>query len=583
VSSTPSRAARPRLVDPGLAARVPGLYRSAGVAVAIGVLGAVAIVVQALALAHVVDRSLLHHASLDSVAPAIVLVGVAIVVRGVLHGGGDVAAAATADRVVERLRSELLRHALALGPDWLAGERTGELSLTATRGLRSLHTYYARYLPQAAAAVVTPLLLLAWVATQDWLSFVVVIALVIAVPLTMIYFGREAAARSARQWRRLGSLAGRFLQLVEGLPTLRAFGREGQGRREVAAATDGVRRATMRTLRVAFLSALAMDMIAGFGVGFVAMALGLRLLWGELGLQTALAVLLVAPEIFVPLRRAGAEFHASTEGQAASVRVLEVLGTALPGPGAESGADAPARADVVPGPATSWPEHRRGAALAIDDLHVGYAHRDRAALASFSLHVAAGSRVALTGPSGAGKSSVFAALLGFVRSTGGGLAVDGQPQAETAMEDWRRYFAWLPQRPHIFQATLAENVRLGAPAAGDDEVARLLAAVGLADLVANTPGGLDTALGHDGLTLSAGERQRVALARALACPAPILLLDEPTAALDASTVQRLAPAIEPWLDGRTVVVAAHEAVLLGHFDGVVALDTPLARAAGVRS
>ena len=167
-------------------------------------------------------------------------------------------------------------------------------------------------------------------ATQDWLSFVVVMALVSRCPLTMIYFGREATRRSQRQWRRLGSLAGRFLQLVEGLPTLRAFGREGQGRREVAAATEGVRVATMRTLRVAFLSALSMDLIAGFGVGFVAMVLGLRLLWGELGLQTAMAVLLVAPEIFIPLRRAGAEFHASTEGQAAATRVLEVLGTPTP-------------------------------------------------------------------------------------------------------------------------------------------------------------------------------------------------------------------------------------------------------------
>ena len=177
-----------------------------------------------------------------------------------------------------------------------------------------------------------PVLLLAWVATQDWLSFVVVIALVLAVPLTMIYFGREATKRSERQWRRLGSLAGRFLQLVEGLPTLRAFRREEQGRREVAAATEGVRSATMRTLRVAFLSALSMDMIAGFGVGFVAMVLGLRLLWGELGLQTAMAVLLVAPEIFIPLRRAGAEFHASTEGQAAAARVLEVLAPRRPPP-----------------------------------------------------------------------------------------------------------------------------------------------------------------------------------------------------------------------------------------------------------
>jgi len=277
----------PRLVDPRLAARVPGLRRVAAISLTLAAAGAVAVVVQAVALAHAVERSLLHHAPLADVAPAIVLVAFAIVTRAALQAATERTAHAAADHVVVTLRSDLLRHALHLGPGWLAGERPGELSLTATRGLRALHTYYARYLPQAAGAAVVPLALLVWVATQDWLSFVVVLALVIAVPLTMVYFGREATRRSQQQWRRLSSLSARFLQLIEGLPTLRAFGRAPQGRRDVAAANEGVRRATIRTLRVAFLSALAMDLIAGLGVGLVAMVLGLRLLWGQLGLQTA--------------------------------------------------------------------------------------------------------------------------------------------------------------------------------------------------------------------------------------------------------------------------------------------------------
>ena len=558
MSAPPPRPGRPRLVDPELAARVPGLRRVAGVALAVGAVSAVIVVVQAVALAHAVDRSLLGHAPLASVAPAIVVVGLAIVARAVLHGAGDLSAHGAADRVVSRLRRALLRHALTLGPGWLAGERAGELSLTATRGLRSLHTYFARYLPQAASAAVVPVLLLAWMATQDWLSFLVVIALVVAVPLTMIYFGREATRRSERQWRRLGSLASRFLQLVEGLPTLRAFRREEQGRREVAAATEGVRIATMRTLRVAFLSALSMDMIAGFGVGFVAMVLGLRLLWGELSLETAMAVLLVAPEIFIPLRRAGAEFHASTEGQAAAARVLEVLATPAP----------PAAAPAASPPAAPRPGRIR---LDVDALRVQYEHRERPALASFSLHAEGGTRVALTGPSGSGKSTVLAALLRFVEPVAGTLALDGHPSSALSPTAWRRCFSWLPQRPHLFNTTMAENLRLGAPDAAEGDLERVLAAVGLSELLANLPFGLQTALGHDGLTLSAGERQRVALARALLCPAPILLLDEPTASLDPPTVARLAPAIAPWLEGRTVVVAAHDAVLLPRFDAVVTL------------
>jgi len=574
--AAPARQGRPRLVDPQLASRVPGLRRAAALALALGALTAVVIVVQAVALAHVVDRSLLQHAALGTLLPGIVVVGVALLLRGALAAAGDVAARRSGDRVVATLRGDLLRHALALGPSWLAGERPGELSVTATRGLRSLHTYYARYLPQAAAAAVIPVVLLAWVATQDWQAFLVVVALVAAVPLTMIYFGREAAARAARQWRRLSSLAGRFLLLVEGLPTLRAFGRERQGRREVEAATEGVRMATVRTLRTAFLSALAMDMIAGFGVGFVAMVLGLRLLWGQLGLETAMAVLLVAPEIFIPLRRAGAEFHASTEGQAAATRVIEVLATPVPGGTTASGASAPAMVrpggDVArqAGPAGSGAP--AGGTLLVERLRVVRAHRDRPALDSFSLLAPAGSRLALTGPSGAGKSTVIAALLGFVETERGSMSLGGVEAATADLAAWRRNFSWLPQRPHLFNATLGENVRLGAPDAPDHEVAGVLAAVGLADLLDGLPGGLGTPLGHDGVTLSWGERQRVALARALLRRAPVLLLDEPTASLDPPTVARLAPAIEPWIGGRTVIVAAHEPVLLPRFD--VVLDLP---------
>jgi ATP-binding cassette, subfamily C, bacterial CydCD len=567
VNASPRRS-RPRLVDPDLAARVPGLRRVAAGAVVLAVLSATAIVVQAVALASAVDRSLLHHAPLGAVTPAILVVGVAVLARALLAGAGDLAARQAADRVVATLRRQLLEHALALGPGWLGGERPGELSLTATRGLRSLHTYYARYLPQAAAAAVVPAILLVWVGTQDWLAFVVVIALVLAVPVTMILFGREATTRSQRQWRRLGSLAGRVLQLIEGLPTLRAFGREAQGRREVEAATEGVRSATMRTLRVAFLSALAMDMIAGFGVGFVAMVLGLRLLWGELDLQTALAVLLVAPEIFVPLRRAGSEFHASTEGQAAAARVLEVLETPRP---AQAG-DGSGAAGPVGGGAPG---------LTVDRLGVHYPDRAGAALEGVSLHAPPGTRVALTGPSGSGKSTLLGALLRFVEPCEGTMAFDGRPGSAEALAAWRAHFSWLPQRPHLFNATLAENLRLGAPSASDDELGRVLAAVGLADLLGNLPAGLGTAVGHDGLTLSSGERQRVALARALLRPAPVLLLDEPTASLDPPTVDRLAPAIEPWLRGRTVLVAAHEPLLLPRFDAVVTLPAAAVLPLGV--
>jgi thiol reductant ABC exporter CydD subunit len=558
VSST--RTTRPRLIPPELAARIPTIRRATVAALVIGALTAVALVVQAVALATAIDRSLLHHASLASVRPELIAVGVAVVVRAFLALISELSAQRTAATVVATLRRQLVRQIFALGPTWLAGERPGEISVTATRGLRSLHAYFARYLPQAAMAAVIPVVLLVWVATQDWLSLIIVVALVIAVPITMIYFGREANRRTARQWRRLGSLAGRYLQLIEGLPTLRAFGRDGYGRREVVESSEAVRVATMRTLRVAFLSALSMDLIAGFGVGFVAMALGLRVLWGELSVQTALAVLLIAPEIFVPLRRAGAEFHASTEGQAAATRILEILArtgdTREAAPGSN---DRPVAAD-----------------LRLQGLLVEYPDRSGAAVRGFDLHAAPGARIALVGPSGAGKSTVLAALLGFATPGAGSMTIDGREVSDFSLPEWRSHFAWVPQRPYLFSATLAENLRLGAPDATDDALRRVTDVVGLDQLVHHLPEGLETPLGQDGLTLSAGERQRVALARALLCPAPILLLDEPTASLDTSTIDRIMSGIEPWLAGRTVIVAAHEPLLLAHFDAVVHLaQSPL--------
>ncbi len=420
-----------------------------------------------------------------------------------------------------------------------------------------------------------PILLLAWMATQDWLSFVVVIVLVLAVPLTMVFFGREATRRSARQWRRLGSLAGRFLQLVEGLPTLRAFGREGQGRREVAAATEGVRAATMRTLRVAFLSALAMDMIAGFGVGFVAMALGLRLLWGELGLQTAMAVLLVAPEIFIPLRRAGAEFHASTEGQAAATRILEVLGTATTHRG-ESRRRPRARTVAGPRATTATPASRVAAAPAdhADGVRVDYGHRDGAALVSFSLDAPPGSRVALTGPSGAGKSTALDALLGFVTPTEG--TIDGRRgdcRSAATVDAVAQTLLLAPAAtPHLPRHPRGEpsprrarrRRRGPRPVCSPPSVSP--------SSIANLPAGLDTVFGHDGLTLSGGERQRVALARALALsrarPPPRRADSRPRRCRPWQTSRRRS---NPGSTGRTVVVAAHEPVLLPHFDIVLVL------------
>jgi thiol reductant ABC exporter CydD subunit len=565
LTSEPATSRRAGPIDRRLLGQVAIARRYLWVAVGIGLAATACIVVQAVLLADVIDRALLHGARLGQVTPQLIGLAAVFGARAVVTAAGDVAAQRTSGRVAVELRRHLLRHTLDLGPAWLAGERAGELSLTATRGIGALDAYFGRYLPQAVLAAIAPVAILAWVGATDWPSLLVLLALVACVPVAMVGFGRRARAASERQWRRLSSLSAHLLELVQGLPTLRAFGRVELGRREVAEATDGVRQGTLRTLRVALLSALSLELLAGLGTGLVAMVLGLRLLHGTVPLSTALAVLLVSPEVFLPLRRAGAEFHASTEGQAGAARVLEVL--ALP---------APVRTDA---PAPTTPA--RSGPLALAGVTVAFAGRAEPVLDAFGLEVAPGERVALIGPSGVGKSTVIAVLLGFVPLDAGRVSVGGLDLSSTPIESWRGQISWVPQRPRLFRGSLADNLRLGDPAADLDGLLGAARLAGLEPLLARLPGGLDTEVGDGGVALSSGEIQRVAIARAVLRDAPIVLLDEPDAHLDGATRARLRESLSPWFAGRTVVVAGHHPEIVADLDRTVALGAVVPPHVGV--
>jgi thiol reductant ABC exporter CydD subunit len=558
-------------IDPRLVAQVPTTRRYLALAVVIGLGATVAVVAEAVLIATVINRAMLHGATLGAVTPLLIGLGAAFFARALCGWLGEVAAQRCGITVTLALRQRMLRHTLELGPVWLSGERTGELSLTATRGISALHAYFGRYLPQAVLAGVAPLLIVVWVATQDWPSALLLLVLMALVPVAMVLFGREATKRTQRQWRRLSSLSAHLLELIQGLDTLRAFGRQQQGRKEVAEATEGLRRTTMGTLRVAFLSAFAMELLSGLAVGLVAMVLGLRLLGGHVAFATALAVLLVSPEVFLALRRAGAEFHASTEGQAAADRILSVLAqpvAAGPSPGASTGPG------VDPG---TQPVVVRG-------LTVRYPSRAAAAVHDLDLRLEPKEHVALRGPSGSGKSTVLAALLLFASPDEGEISCGAVDLRTVDRAAWRRQVAWVPQQPHLFRGSLADNLRLGRPGATSTELRRAVEMVGLDPWVDQLPAGLDTPVGENGLTLSAGERQRVALARAVLRDAPVVLLDEPTAHLNRDAEQELRETLGPWLDERTVLLAAHRAPVLCRIDATVTLPvigTPIT-SGGVR-
>ncbi|MEV7211982.1 thiol reductant ABC exporter subunit CydD [Kitasatospora cineracea] len=448
--------------------------------------------------------------------------------------------------VKSTLRRRLLDHATALGPAHLTGRRTGDLATLATRGVDALDDYFARYLPQLALAVVVPVVVLLRILGADWESAAIVCVTLPLIPLFMILIGYATQARTDRQFAGLARLSHHFLDVVAGLPTLKVFGRARAQAAAIGRITEDYRRATLRTLRLAFVSSFALELLSTLSVALVAVSIGFRLVNGTLDLETGLLVLVLAPEVYLPIRQVGALYHSSAEGLAAAGKIFEVLETPLPLTGTR------------PAPT--------GTDLRVEDLTVRHPGRAGATLAGFSMTVPAGRTTVLTGPSGAGKTTLVSALLGFTRPDGGRVLLGGQDLADTDLSSWHDQVAWVPQHPQLFAGTVAENVRLARPDASDAQLAAALAA---AHVDFTTP---DTPLAENGHGLSAGQRQRLALARALLADRPVLILDEPTAHLDPVTEAALLDTLRA-LD-RTVLLITHRPALTALADHHVHLPGP---------
>ncbi|MDV9191657.1 thiol reductant ABC exporter subunit CydD, partial [Streptomyces sp. SR27] len=521
--------------------------------VALGLVGAVLVIAQAMLIAEIVVGSFQKDQSVSALTtPLLLLAGVAAA-RGLVSWLTELAAHRASAAVKSELRGRLLDRAAALGPGWLSGQKAGSLIALATRGVDALDDYFARYLPQLGLAVVVPVAVLARIVTEDWVSAAIIVVTLPLIPVFMILIGWYTQARMDRQWKLLSRLSGHFLDVVAGLPTLKIFGRAKAQAESIRTITSEYRQATMRTLRIAFLSSFALELLATLSVALVAVTIGMRLVHGELDLYTGLVILILAPEAYLPLRQVGAQFHAAAEGLAAAEEIFDVLEQ----PVRESGTGA------VPA----------SVRLDLDGVVVRHAGRAEPSLDATTLTVEPGETVALVGPSGAGKSTLLDVVLGFaVPEEGGSVRVGGQDLATLDLEAWRSRIAWVPQRPYLFAGTIAENVRLARPDASDEAVRQALRDAGADGFVAGLPQGLDTPLGEDGVGLSAGQRQRLALARAFLADRPLLLLDEPTAALDGETEAGVVDAVRRLAAGRTVLLVVHRPALLAVADRVVRVD-----------
>jgi ATP-binding cassette, subfamily C, bacterial CydD len=512
------------------------------VTVGLGLAATGLILVQASLLAHVL-------ASAATGTGVAVLAGTLGALLAVLLGraaagyGGEIAALRAAAAVKSQLRRRLTDHALRLGPSWLARHRSGEVTTLATRGLDGLDAYFARYLPQLVLAGLVPFAVLIRVGLADWLSGLVIGLTLPLIPLFAILVGLHTKATTQRQWRLLARLGGHFLDVVEGLPTLKLFGRGERQAEVIGQVTDEYRKTTMSALRVAFLSGFVLELTAALATALVAVEVGLRLLAGHMSYQTALLVLLLTPEAYLPLRAVGAQFHASTEGAAAARDVFEILDTPLPAP---HPASAPRR-----------PVSLNTDTIRLTDVTLTYPGRDRDALSGVNLAIRPGDQITLAGPSGAGKSSLLALLLRFAPPSSGRIEAGGADLASVPLDEWRRQIAWVPQDPYLFASSVADNIALGDPAASRLAIARAARAAGAAEFIEDLPQGYATTIGERGFGLSSGQRQQIALARAFLRDAPLLLLDEPAAHLDAVSAARLGTAISALTAGRTVIQVSH--------------------------
>lgn len=514
-------------------------------AVAEGLLGVVA----AFLTARIIDAAVFRGADLAVVLPWLAqLLAVALLKAMVGYAGTQIGFEVAA-RARQSLFARLLDQVAALGPVRLSGTATGDLATTLTDAVAGIEPYWRQWLPATAAVAVLPFAILIAVMPVDWRSTAIFAATLPLLPMFMVLAGRSAERANQRQWASMARLGGHLLDAVAGLTDLVLLG---AARREVALVArtaDSYRRETMKVLRLAFLSALVLEFFATVSIAVTAVLVGFRLLWGEIAFVDGLTVLLLAPLFYAPLRTLGTERHARMEAVAAAERLADFL--ARP---------APRRTGSAPFTA--------GEAVSIrfDDVSASYGN-GRLALDGVSFEIRAGEHVAIVGESGAGKSTILSLIGGFLEPSAGSIQLDDRPLGSLDLDDVRRHIAFLPQRAFLFDASIAENVAMGR--SGNVEAA--LKAARADEFVARLPNGVESRLGDGGAGLSGGEAQRLMLARAFLVPAPIVLMDEPTAHLDAATEAAVGEAIAALSAGRTRLTIAHRLRTVEAADRVLVL------------
>lgn len=522
--------------------------------IGLGLLNGLLIIGWAYALTQVIDRVFLQDSSLAEVQNWLFLMGGIAMLRFGTLWGSEIAFQQVAGTIKTFLRERLFAHLLRLGPHFASGERSGELVNTLTEGIEALDTYFRQYLPQRVLVLVVPFAILLVVFPQDTLSGMVLLLTAPLLPVFIALIGMWSGAVSRRQFESMSYLSAHFLDVMQGLTTLKLLNRSRSQIKMIARLSDDFRVATMQVLRIAFLSALVLELLTTLSIAIIAVEIGLRLLYDRITFEQAFFVLVLAPEFYQPIRNFGASFHASTKGLSAARRIFEILDT----PTVEVSQDT-----------RPIPEKIR--VLNFESVSFTYPQRDTPALDRLTFQIEAGQSVAIMGESGAGKSTLAALLLRFIEPSTGQITLNGVALQQFSLSAWRQQIAWVSQHPYLFNTTLLDNLRMAKPTASMDELFWAAEQADLLTFIQKLPQQWETRIGERGTRLSGGQAQRLAIARAFLKDAPLLLWDEATAHLDNLTETRVLQAWEKLRTHRTSLLITHRARMTEHIDRTLRL------------